>query len=221
MKPADALILDRDTLASWGILTVPGHLWRALSRHGAWIEPMLVAEWARLMRGYGDRAGQGIAPGVAEAALAWDEPVRTTALGRLAAERLIDGAGLNCVWTGRALRLSTLDIDHCLPWAVWPCGDLWNLAPCDRRVNQHEKRDRLPSAALFADALERLEAWWRAAYLSDAALGARFLREAAAALPLAKSADAASVYAAMDWRRLRLRQDQQVPEWGSISSRER
>lgn len=221
MKPADALILDRDTLASWGILTVPGHLWRALSRHGAWIEPMLVAEWARLMRGYGDRAGQGIAPGVAEAALAWDEPVRTTALGRLAAERLIDGAGLNCVWTGRALRLSTLDIDHCLPWAVWPCGDLWNLAPCDRRVNQHEKRDRLPSAALFADARERLEAWWTAAYLSDAALGARFLREAAAALPLAKSADAASVYAAMDWRRLRLRQDQQVPEWGSTNSRER
>jgi hypothetical protein len=46
----------------------------------------------------------------------------------------------------------------------------------------------------------------------DAALGVRFFREAAA-LPLAGPPDAESVYAAMYWRRLRLRQDQQVLEW--------
>jgi hypothetical protein len=66
---------------------------------------------------------------------------------------------------------------------------------------------------LFAQARPRLERWWEAAYLSDGALAVRFLREAAAALPLGDDTDAASVYAAMDWRRLRLRQDQQVPEW--------
>jgi tripartite-type tricarboxylate transporter receptor subunit TctC len=34
-----------------------------------------------------------------------------------------------------------LDIDHCLPWSAWPCGDLWNLLPASPRVNQHLKRD--------------------------------------------------------------------------------
>lgn len=166
-RPAPALLLDRETLTGWGVLSVPGPLWHAMSRHGAWIEPMLIAEWARLVRGYGERSGQPVAPGQAEAALAWDEPVRTTALSRLAAERLMaSGAPLECVWTGRPLRTATLDVDHCLPWAVWPSGDLWNLAPCDRRTNRHVKRDRLPSATLFAQARPRLERWWDAAYLS-------------------------------------------------------
>ncbi len=41
----------------------------------------------------------------------------------------------------------------------------------------------------------------------------RFLREVAAALPLAEDGGPQAVYAALDWRRLRLRQDQQVAEW--------
>lgn len=218
-RSRSALLLDRETLRNWGVLTVPGHLWRALSRYGAWIEPMLVAEWARLMRTYGDRMAMVVGTGVAESALAWDEPVRTTELGRLAAERLIAaGSKVECVWTGRVLQLGKLDVDHCLPWAVWPCGDLWNLAPCDPQVNRHEKRDRLPSAVTFALARERLLGWWKAAYLSDVALQPRFMREARAALPLSDGADIEAVYSAMDWRRLRLRQDQQVPEWVSRGS---
>jgi hypothetical protein len=83
-------------------------------------------------------------------------------------------------------------------------------------VNRHEKRDRLPSAVTFALARERLLGWWEAAYLSDAALRPRFMREALAALPLSDGADTDAIYSAMDWRRLRLRQDQQVPEWVSM-----
>lgn len=175
---------------------------------------MLVVEWARLTRAYAERMGLPVGPGVVEVALEWREPVRTTSIARLAAERLATAAvGLECVWTGQRLRMASLDIDHCLPWSAWPCGDLWNLAPCDRRVNQHEKRDRLPSARTVAESRERLVGWWRTAYLGDDALRGRFIREVGAALPVADPTDAVEVYAAFDWRRLRLSQDQRLPEW--------
>lgn len=85
--------------------------------------------------------------------------------------------------------------------------------PAHTRVNQHEKRDRLPSAAAMANARNRIIRWWEAAYLEDDALRSRFLREAAAALPLNDAVGTTAVYDALDWRRLRLWQDQQVPQW--------
>jgi len=210
---ASATVLDLETLRGWGLIEVSGHLWRAMSRFGSWIEPMLVAEWSRLTRAYADRMGLAIAPGAAEAALGWAEPARTTALGRDVAQRLLArGQPMECVWTGRALKANSFDIDHCLPWSVWPCGDLWNLMPAHTRVNQHEKRDRLPSAAAMANARERIIGWWEAAYLNDDALRPRFLREAAAALPLSSTQSSTAVYDALDWRRVRLWQDQQVPQ---------
>lgn len=209
-----ATVLDLETLGGWGRIEVPGHLWRAMSRFGSWIEPMLVAEWSRLTRSYADRMGVAVAPGAAEAALAWAEPVRTTAVGRDVAQRLLArGQPIECVWTGKPLTLNSFDIDHCLPWSVWPCGDLWNLMPAHTRVNQHEKRDRLPSAAAMANARERIIGWWEAAYLHDDALRPRFLREAEAALPLSSARSSTAVYDALGWRRLRLWQDQQVPQW--------
>jgi hypothetical protein len=106
-----------------------------------------------------------------------------------------------------------MDIDHCLPWSAWPCGDLWNLLPTTPRVNQHLKRDRLPSASALAGARRNIISWWEKAWFSDQALKARFDREAAAALPVQVSASPEDVFAALEWRRLRLRQDQQVQEW--------
>jgi hypothetical protein len=205
-------------LRRWGAIVVPGGLWRALSRHGPWIDPMLVAEWARLTRGYADRMGVPLAPGVVEAALEWREPVRTTAIAHLAADRIAaQGRPIDCIWTGRRLSPTRLDVDHCLPWAAWQCGDLWNLGPCDPRVNRHEKRDRLPSAALLSHSRDRIMCWWQDAYLSDPALSARFGREVLGSLPVSDAADVAEVFAALDWRRLRLAQDQRLPEWSRPS----
>jgi hypothetical protein len=102
-----------------------------------------------------------------------------------------------------------LDIDHCLPWAAWPCGDLWNLLPAHRRVNQHLKRDRLPSTTALQRAREGVLPWWESAYVSgdNPALSRRFADEARASPPaLAPSGDAAVAL-----QRLRLHQDQQVP----------
>lgn len=82
-----------------------------------------------------------------------------------------------------------MDIDHCFPWAAWPCDDLWNLLPTHRVVNQHQKRDRLPGTDLLRAAQKRIEDWWGKAYL-DAGhqdLTRRFITEATATLrPLAR-----------------------------------
>lgn len=208
-----AAVLDMETLRGWGLLEVPGHLWRAMSRFSSWIDPMLVAEWGRLTRTYADRMGLALDPGEVEGALAWIEPSRTTAFGRDLVRRLIDrGGDVRCVWTAEPLRTRSYDVDHCLPWSVWPCGDLWNLMPAQPKINRHDKRDRLPSAAAMASARAAIIRWWEIAYLEDEALHPRFMREASAALPV-NGCDASAVYDALDWRRLRLRQDQQVPEW--------
>jgi len=213
-RPGHELILDAETLRAYGSLGVPGPVWRTLQRLGAWIEPVLISEWSRLIQNFGQRMGRAVAPGEAEAALLWIDPARDTALARHVAGRLIDnGQTIHCVWTGSALRMDNLDIDHCLPWSAWPCGDLWNLLPARPSVNRNHKRDRLPSSlALFA-ARDGLKRWWAQAWDADPALSGRFWREVEAGLPTSGMRDLDSVFSGLEWRRLRLRQDHQVQEW--------
>jgi hypothetical protein len=52
------LTLDGEVLGAFGGLTVPGHVRRTLQRLGSWVEPVLVGEWARLVRTYGERMGE-------------------------------------------------------------------------------------------------------------------------------------------------------------------
>lgn len=213
----DQLTLDAETLLGWGTLRIPGNVWRAMTRFGAWIDPVLVAEWARLMRRYAAKMGLDMPPGQAEAALEWREPQRSTVAGRAAAQRLMaSGRPVECVWSGRRLTLGNLDIDHCLPWSAWPCDDLWNLLPADRRVNQHQKRGLLPSGDLLIECRDRITGWWERAWLDDPLLGDTFGREATIALSTGTSPDASDVFAGLEWRRLRLRQDQQLPEWRPV-----
>nr|WP_225914070.1 HNH endonuclease domain-containing protein [Leptolyngbya ohadii] len=125
---------------------------------------------------------------------------------------------LFCVWSGKRLTEKSLDIDHCFPWSAWACDDLWNLMPADRRVNQHQKRDRLvaalrvaarggrlaryasavarcdrlPGAEILRSAQERVQSWWDEAYIQTAnsLIPRRFVTEARASLPgLLYSAD--------------------------------
>jgi hypothetical protein len=43
-----------------------------------------------------------------------------------------------------------------MPVSVYLINELWNLAPTDRRFNQHIKRDRLPSREMTGIAWPRL-----------------------------------------------------------------
>ena len=149
--------------------------------------------------------------------MTWSDPSRDVRVPRERAEQLLAARSLYCVWSGKRLSAANLDIDHCFPWTVWPCGDLWNLMPAHRKVNQHEKRDRLPADPLLRTAQERILDWWNAAYREnpDHPLAQRFALEASASLPgvVAADTDLDSYYSALNLQRLRLKQNQQVPEW--------
>ena len=224
-KPGDGhgIILDETLLRGFGTLRVPKPLWQALQRFSCWVEPALVAEWIRLMKSYAGRQDRQLPEASIGAAMTWLEPQRDVAMPRDIALRLLARhEPLRCVWSGQLLRPDTFDIDHCFPWAAWPCSDLWNLLPADRRVNQQGKRDRLPSEALLAAAAKPIQDWWQAAYLTGEVLSGHFALEAAASLPglghtLITDIRPDQLLEAMQLHRLRLRHDQQVPEWRVVA----
>ncbi len=206
-----------DMLWRYGVTRVPLAVWQALRRMAAWIEPMLVAEWLRLTREYAARQGTEVSADKVLNALRWTEPERDTDLVRgLALRRLQAGESVNCVWSGRPLLTETFDIDHCLPWSAWACGDLWNLLPASRAVNQRQKRDLIISAAVLNEAKPRIVDWWQEAYLaSGPVLRERFAEEARTTLPIRREngLDLEDLFLALDFRRLRLRQETQMAEW--------
>ena len=50
--PREPLIIDTHYLELFGSLRVPRDVWRAMQRFASWIEPSIVAEWMRIMKGY-------------------------------------------------------------------------------------------------------------------------------------------------------------------------
>lgn len=212
---ADPVTIDGEYLRSLGELRVPRHLWRALVRFGSWIEPALVSEWVRLMLGYAARQGRTLDESAMRRALVWSDPERDVSLARRRAAALLEHHGaIYCVWSGKRLKAATLDMDHCFPWTAWPCDGLWNLLPASRQINQREKRARLPAAERLEEARARIQDWWQAGYVSDdRALRRRFFTEAISALPAAAQCSLDDVFEGVMTQRVRLKEDQQVPEW--------
>lgn len=149
------LLLEEAYLSSFGHMRLPQHLYTALQRFDAWIEPALLAEWARLIKGYSLRQHRAVDENTLVAALAWSDPARDVGLARGQALRLLESGGLQCVYSGRRLTANSLDIDHCLPWHAWPRGyhinDLWNLLPASSQLNR-QKSDRVPSEVMLSGA---------------------------------------------------------------------
>jgi hypothetical protein len=88
-RVTSSLVIDLEAMSGLGQLRISGHIWRAMQRMGSWVEPVLVAEWSRMMSDFAERMGRTIPPGVAEQALTWIDPTRDTALARFVAQRLI------------------------------------------------------------------------------------------------------------------------------------
>jgi SAM-dependent methyltransferase len=217
-KTQSALQIEVSLLWEYGTTLVPLGIWQALRRMSAWIEPMLVAEWVRLTKQYAEGAGRHLPADDVMAALRWLEPERDTLFVRnLAQARLDRGTAVECVWSGQGLRKTALDIDHCLPWSAWPCGDLWNLLPAAPTVNRNSKRELIVGATKLAEAKPRILQWWQEAYLDGPqALRLRFMEEARSTLPVPAQSDALDLedlFSALDFRRLRLRQETQIAEW--------
>lgn len=220
--PSDTLTLDIPYLFSFGEMRVPQNLWLAFQRFDAWIEPALIAEWIRLMNSYSASQNRTIDPAQISLAMAWDDPKRDVSLARDRALSLLEAGELRCVWSDKKLTTHSLDVDHCFPWLSWPCGDLWNLLPAERNVNQHQKRNRLPAANILHHASGRIINWWRQAYVNGSApiLTRRFMNEATATLPglstIGIKVELEDICEAMHIQRTRLQQMQQIPEWVTI-----
>jgi hypothetical protein len=186
-------------------------------RNAAWIEPTLIAEWTRLIRDYAQRQDRPVAEEAISAGMRWSDPRRDAMRVHQIAVGALNSGELRCAWTDRPLTSVTLDIDHLFPWAAWPCSDLWNLLPSHREVNQRRKRDRLPSALALYRAEARIMNWWETAYLKRPALSQQFGEEARASLPALSGSAPEDVFSAVALQRIRLRHDQQVPEWDGSS----
>jgi len=219
-----SLVIDEAYLRRFGELLVPVNLWRALSRFDAWIEPAIVAEWIRLMHGYAHRQERTLSDAKIAPAMQWSAPERIVAEARQRAISIIEsGRPLLCVWSGSRLTKDRLDIDHCFPWTAWPCDDLWNLLPSTGTVNQHEKRGRLPSASVLDNSRERIQDWWNVGYSLNinSPVADRFFLEARTSLPAIHISDslikADDVFDAVGFQRLRLKEDQQIPEWAGVT----
>ena len=150
------------------------------------------------------------------AALHWLEPEHDTGLVRGLGRKLRDsGSPLFCVWTGRHLT-ADFDIDHCFPFAAWPCNDLWNLLPSSPAANRR-KGDLLPAPEALEPARPRMLEWWDLAYLRNSALAERFEDESRSALPTAASEDGAvtpeSLFEGVMVQQMVLRRDQQLAQW--------
>lgn len=57
----------------------------------------------------------------------------------------LEKSDLVCIWTGKPINASNLDIDHGIPYAYWKNNFLWNLFPADAKSNRR-KSDKIPSA---------------------------------------------------------------------------
>ena len=216
-----SLLIDDPFLWSFGEFHVPLPIWDALTRYNVWVEPVLVAEWVRLMASY---AGQ-LAPAITQTAyslLAWADPERDTRFARAAVERLrTRGKAIYCVWSGQRLK-DDYDIDHCFPFAAWPCGDAWNLMPASKRIN-NEKSNRLVTQTALERASERITEWWEGAFLSAGTdARRRFFLEAGQTLPMLEaSVSPTDLIDAMKVQRIRLAKDQGLRPWEPAAVRER
>ena len=208
------VIIDAGYLWSFGEIRVPVTLWRVMARFGAWIEPALLNEWSRMIENFAERQGRQIDPGIMVQAMRWHEPSRDVGFVRNRVNALMAKGSVHCVWTGKRLREASFDVDHCMPWAAWPCGDLWNLMPAHPSVNRNSKRHRLPAAGTLERSAERILEWWDRAWHRNEGTRGRFLIEAKASLPmLPEQPDLHSVFAGVQDRRFVIKADHGVEEW--------
>jgi SAM-dependent methyltransferase len=207
------LQIDGAFLWSLGDFRIPLEIWQALTHYNVWIEPVLVSEWVRLIESYCSDGRPDVRT-LAHSLLAWVDPARDTSFARAAVDRMrATGKPVYCVWSGARLR-DEYDVDHCFPFAAWPCGDAWNLMPASRQINI-QKSNRLVTQAALERASDTISSWWNDAFLSQGdGLRRQFFLEASQTLPiLVATPELADVIDAMKVHRIRLSKDQGLRPW--------
>ena len=162
---SSGFLLDRPYFESFGSIKIPIHIWQTIQRFDIWVEPIIISEWTTLIQSYARNRNINLTHSTISSAMIWEEQSRDLSLVKERARHLMDQTELRCIWTEKKLNQNDLDIDHCLPWSVWPCSNLWNLMPSLRSINQNEKKGLLPSGKLLQESQENIIKWWELAYV--------------------------------------------------------
>ena len=211
-KRTGSVVLSKDYLGRFGTFRVPALLWQTLGQFACWLDPTITREWRQLILPW---QSSGRLNAKDDHAFEWAASQRETSLITNRANRIRDdGFPLTCIWSAKRLgRRSKLEIDHCFPWSRWPNNDLWNLLPTSAEINR-KKRAKLPAAETLAEAQQRMVQWWDSAWV-DTPHDEQFFMEASYALPGLSNENPSleEIHEATQHQRVRLKQDQQIPEW--------
>jgi len=141
-------------MLGFGWVVMPESLWVSITRFEHWIEDSLIVRWSQLTAEMNRTEDTGF---YLNLLLRTPEAKRDTLIIR----RLLGAAAqkAECVWSGRALD-GMFDVDHAIPYSVWRNNDLWNLLPCDTKLNG-QKRDHLPTSQLLLQRRDRIIEYWQ------------------------------------------------------------
>ena len=218
----NSFLLDQHYFESFGSIKIPIHIWQTIQRFDIWVEPIIISEWTTLIQNYAKNRNITLNHSTITSAMIWEEQSRDLSVVKERARLLMVQNELRCIWTEKKLNQDDLDIDHCLPWSVWPCSNLWNLMPSQRTINQKQKKDLLPSGKLLQESQENIIKWWELAYANTTnSLSSQFWIEAQSSLPSLnpQKYELSDVFDALCIRQKRLKFDQQVPEWHGPKSK--
>ena len=215
-------LISDEYFKSFGVLNVPSYIWRAFCRYSTWIEPTIVSAWQSQSIKFAEYKKQNLDLYQLHHAMVWQDAsahdthyVRANIMDPM----LEDDTDVYCVWSGKKLNIETRATDHCLPFSLWPCNDLWNLMPADKKINL-DKTSKLPSREALNQSEERIQNWWHRAYTQDRILKAKFLVEARMRLPLYAYAhdypdeiDLQDIFNGLRQQQLHIKNNSHPPEW--------
>ena len=151
MSDLDASVYPNLKESDYGVVSVPLSLWRDINHFSHWIEDSLSIQWAHLTEKINQ--DKKFAHHLDLITKSTQEDERTTYLIR----KLFKDKKVKCVWKGTPL--NEFAVDHMIPWSVWRNNDLWNLLPCDKKVNG-KKSDLIPSVKLVRNCFDTIQSYW-------------------------------------------------------------
>ncbi len=162
---------------SFGTFTIPIDYYEAFRLFGSFLTgtDSILFKWAE----FSVAASGNLIPTASALTEVLKVPITEREVGdakKLYKSVLARAGQVHCVWTDAAV--TSYDVDHMIPFAVWRNNDLWNLLPAKPAVN-NRKRHKIPTAAFLQDRQEAIFRYWQ--LLKDFS-GERFMSEIRMAL---------------------------------------
>lgn len=146
-----------ELMGGFGHIYLPAGLWREMCLVGHWIGEAIIMRWAELSHDFAKH--EVSIPDILARLIIRPELERDA----VQAKAIYAGhADLACVWTGKPLTKTSVNIDHVIPFTLWHNNDLWNLLPSDAKIN-NQKRDKIVTRETLRASRDRVIHFWQLA----------------------------------------------------------